>query len=493
MPYVLSLDQGTSSSRALLFDEKARVVGLAQREFRQIYPQPGWVEHDPEEIWMSQLAVAHEALAAAGAKPEDVQGIGITNQRETTILWDRETGQAVANALVWQDRRTAGQCKAWKAEHGDTITAKTGLVVDAYFSASKIAWLLDNVPGAREKAEAGKLAFGTVDSWLIWKLTEGRTHVTDSSNASRTMIYNIENRDWDDDLLQLFNIPRSLLPRVVASQGIFAETALLGGSIPLAGIAGDQQSALFGQCCHKPGYSKNTYGTGCFMLLNTGEERRHSKNQLLSTVGWTREGRTTYALEGSVFIGGAAVGWLRDGLGIISSSGEVEELARQVESSDGVVFVPAFNGLGTPYWDQDARGTILGLTRGTTRAHIARATLEAIAFQVADLMEAVQKDAGIALQALRVDGGAAQNDLLMQMQADLLQAPVVRPKNTETTALGAAFLAGLGVGLYPDLNHLTQCDEVDHTFEPSQSAEQVAERKAHWRRAVERSREWVTS
>ena len=492
MSYILSLDQGTSSSRALLFNEEARVVSLAQREFTQFYPQPGWVEHDPEEIWKSQLAVAHEAIAKAGARPDEVRAIGITNQRETTVVWDRATGQPIANALVWQDRRTSETCKGWKAAHGDSITSKTGLVVDAYFSASKIAWLLDNVPGARQRAEKGELAFGTVDSWLIWRLTEGRTHVTDSSNASRTMLYNIEAGDWDEELLSTFNIPRSLLPKVVPSEGVFAETSLLGGSIPLAGIAGDQQSALFGQFCHQPGLCKSTYGTGCFMLLNTGTERQHSKNQLLSTVAWTRKGEeTSFALEGSVFIGGAAVGWLRDGLGIISSSSEVEPLARSVDSSDGVIFVPAFNGLGTPYWDQDARGTIVGLTRGSTRAHIARATLEAIAFQVADLMEAMQGDAGIGLQALRVDGGAAQNDLLMQIQADLLQAPVVRPKNTETTALGAALLAGLGVGFFPDLSHLKECDEVDHTFEPQTSADQAAERRAEWRRAVQRSLEWA--
>jgi glycerol kinase len=489
--YILSLDQGTSSSRALLFDTQARVVSLAQREFTQIYPQPGWVEHDPEEIWITQLAVAHEAIAQAGAKPDQVKAIGITNQRETTILWDRQTGQSIGNALVWQDRRTSELCKTWKATHGQTITSKTGLVVDAYFSASKVVWLLDNVPGARQRAEKGELCFGTVDSWLIWKLTEGRTHVTDSSNASRTMLYNIEGGHWDQELLDTFGIPASLLPEVVPSQGVFAETSVLGDTIALAGIAGDQQSALFGQFCHRPGYSKVTYGTGCFMLLNTGEERRHSANQLLSTVAWTRAGRTNYALEGSVFIGGAAVGWLRDGLGIIESSAEVEPLARSVDSSEGVIFVPAFNGLGTPYWDQDARGTIVGLTRGSGRAHIARATLEAIAFQVADLMEAVQKDAGIALEALRVDGGAAQNDLLMQIQADLLQAPVVRPKNTETTALGAAFLAGLGVGLYPDLAHLAQCDEVDRIFEPQQSTDQAAERRAEWSRAVQRSLNWA--
>ena len=492
MAFILSLDQGTSSSRALLFDTDARVVSLAQREFTQLYPQPGWVEHDPEEIWKTQLATAHEAIAKAGARPDEVKAIGITNQRETTIIWDRASGKPIANALVWQDRRTSEQCKAWKLEHGERITGSTGLVVDAYFSASKIVWLLDQVPGARERAENGELAFGTVDSWLIWKLTEGRCHLTDSSNASRTMLYNIEAGSWDQGLLDLFGIPRPLLPRVVPSQGVFAETGLLGGSIPLAGIAGDQQSALFGQFCHRPGFSKTTYGTGCFMLLNTGQERRHSANQLLSTVAWTRQGQTDYALEGSVFIGGAAVGWLRDGLGIISSSAEVEPLARSVESSGGVFFVPAFNGLGTPYWDQDARGTIVGLTRGTGRAHLARATLEAIAFQVADLLEAVEKDSGIALEGLRVDGGAAQNDLLMQIQADLLQAPVVRPSNLETTALGAALLAGLGVGLYPDLAALGEVDQVERTFEPQTSRQQAIDRKAEWRRAVRRALEWTT-
>ena len=493
MSYILSLDQGTSSSRALLFDEKAQVVSVAQREFRQIFPHPGWVEHDAEEIWASQLSVAHEALARADIRPDQVRAIGITNQRETTVVWDRKTGQPIANAIVWQDRRTSGMCKAWKADHGEMITEKTGLVVDSYFSASKLVWLLENVPGARERAEAGELCFGTVDSWLIWKLSQGQVHVTDPSNASRTMLYNIERGEWDSELLELFGVPSSLLPTVVPSQGEFAETSVLGGTIPLAGIAGDQQSALFGQLCHQPGYSKNTYGTGCFMLLQTGAERRRSKNQLLSTIAWGRDGATSYALEGSVCIGGAAVGWLRDGLGIIQSSSEVEPLARSVESSDGVIFVPAFNGLGTPYWDQDARGTILGLTRGSGRAHIARATLEAIAFQVADLMEAMQKDAEVDLQALRVDGGAAQNDLLMQIQADLLQAPVVRPKNTETTALGAALLAGLAVGLYPDMEYLSGCDEIDRTFEPQQSASQAAERRDVWRRAVERSRNWATS
>ncbi len=490
---ILALDQGTSSSRALLFDQAARVKGVSQKEFTQIYPQPGWVEHDPEEIWQSQLEVAQAALKEGGVEPSQVQAIGITNQRETTLIWDRQTGEAVCNALVWQDRRTSGLCKGWKADHGQTITAKTGLVVDAYFSASKIAWILDNVQGVRERAERGELAFGTVDTWLIWKLTEGRAHVTDSSNASRTMLYNIDRCEWDDELLAMFNIPKSLLPEVKPSSGTFGQTSLFGGSIPITGVAGDQQSALFGQRCHSPGLSKNTYGTGCFMLLNTGEQRRHSKNQLLSTVAWTRNGTTEYALEGSVFIGGAAVGWLRDGLGIIKSSAEVEALAQGVSDSDGVYFVPAFNGLGTPHWDQDARGTIVGLTRGTNRGHIARATLEAIAFQVADVLEAMERDAELKLQQLRVDGGAAANDLLMQIQSDLLQVPVVRPVNTETTALGAAYLAGLAVGFFKDLDQLAEFEEIDKVFNPSRSADQVAELKAGWQRAVGRSKEWAIS
>lgn len=490
---ILALDQGTSSSRALLFDQAAQVKGVSQKEFTQIYPQPGWVEHDPEEIWQSQLEVAQKALKDSGVAPSEIKGIGITNQRETTLIWDRQTGKAVFNALVWQDRRTSGLCKEWKASHGEAITKKTGLVVDAYFSASKIRWVLDNVDGVRERAERGELAFGTVDTWLIWRLTEGRSHLTDSSNASRTMLYNIDRCEWDDELLSLFNIPRSLLPEVVASSGEFGETTLFGGSIPITGVAGDQQSALFGQRCHSPGLSKNTYGTGCFMLLNTGDQRRHSENQLLSTVAWTRDGKTEYALEGSVFIGGAAVSWLRDGLGLIKSSAEIEALASGVTDSDGVYFVPAFNGLGTPHWDQDARGTIVGLTRGTNRGHIARATLEAIAFQVADVLEAMEKDASLKLQQLRVDGGAAANDLLMQIQSDLLQVPVVRPVNTETTALGAAYLAGLAVGFFRDLDQLAEFEKIDRVFKPVRSAEQVAELKSGWQRAVGRSREWALS
>ncbi len=492
MSYILSLDQGTSSSRALLFNQQAEIVSLAQLEFTQIYPQPGWVEHDPHEIWNSQLSVAKEALAKVKATAQDVKAIGITNQRETTLLWDRKTGRPVSNALVWQDRRTSSLCKAWKQSHGPKITQKTGLVVDAYFSASKIAWILENIPDARRRAEAGDLCFGTVDSWLVWNLTEGRAHVTDSSNASRTMLFNIRNQEWDQELLELFNIPHSLLPEVIASEGVFAETTLFGSPIPLAGIAGDQQSALFGQRCHRPGLSKNTYGTGCFMLLNTGQVARTSQNQLLSTIAWTRQGKTDYALEGSVFIGGAAVGWLRDGLRIIEKAGDVEALARTVDSSDGVVFVPAFNGLGTPHWDQDARGTILGLTRGTHRGHIALATIEAIAFQVADVMEAMQKDAEIKLEELRVDGGASSNDLLLQIQADLLRVPVVRPKNTETTAMGAAFLAGLAVNFFASLDELGQNVGIDRLFEPTQSLDQSEQRRARWKKAVERAKEWAT-
>ncbi len=491
MNTVLALDQGTSSCRAILFDQQAQVVGVCQEEFPQYYPQGGWVEHNPDEIWETQLRVARQVVEKYAQGIENVRAIGITNQRETTVVWNRKTGRPLAPAIVWQDRRTSNLCRAWKQQWGEEITDRTGLIVDAYFSASKISWLLDQVDGARQMAEQGELAFGTVDSWLVWKLTGGQQHVTDPSNASRTMLYNIDKRDWDRDLLDRFQIPESVLPRVCESSEIVGTSKILGAPIPIAGIAGDQQSALFGQQCFKPGLSKNTYGTGCFMLLNTGSKREHSKNQLLSTVGWTFNGETCYALEGSVFIGGAAVGWLRDGLNLIESSAEVESLARTVPDSEGVVFVPAFNGLGTPYWDQDARGTILGLTRGTTSAHLARATLEAIAFQVCDVMEAMQKDASVPLKELRVDGGAAANDLLLEIQADLLQVPVVRPKNTESTALGAAYLAGLATGFYQSLEQLEAFHQVDRVFEPQQSPYQAAEKKALWHRAVERSREWI--
>ena len=493
MSYILALDQGTSSSRALLFDSETAVVGVDQKEFAQHYPQPGWVEHDPEEIWNTQLEVANKVLREHNVEAGRVKAVGITNQRETTVMWERSTGKPVFNALVWQDRRTSSICNSWKSRWGEEITAKTGLVVDAYFSASKIAWLLDNVEGLRAKAEAGEIAFGTIDTWLIWKLTEGKKHVTDSSNASRTMLFNIDTLKWDEELLEKFNIPASILPEVVDSSGVVGETTLFGGSIPIAGIAGDQQSALFGQRCFEAGLSKNTYGTGCFMLLNTGLKRQKSENQLLSTVAWTIDGETHYALEGSVFIGGAAVGWLRDGLGIINSSSEVESLAKSVPDNGGVYFVPAFNGLGTPHWDQDARGLIVGLTRGSNRGHIARATLEAIAFQVADLMEAMKKDSGLALKELRVDGGAAANNLLLQIQSDLLQADVVRPKNTETTAAGAALLAGLAVGFYPSLESLSKAAEPDRVFSPEKTPQEISEHTAEWNRAVERCKGWAKS
>lgn len=493
MSYILALDQGTSSSRALLFDTDCRVVGVEQREFKQHYPKPGWVEHDPMEIWESQLEVARALLKKTEVRAEEIRAVGITNQRETTVLWDRADGKPVYNAIVWQDRRTAALCKEWKESHGSEITTKTGLVVDSYFSASKIAWLLDNVEGLRERAERGEIAFGTVDSWLVWKLTEGRRHVTDTSNASRTMCFNIETIQWDKELLKYFKIPEAILPEVVDSSGEVGTTTLFGGSIPIAGIAGDQQSALFGQKCFTAGLSKNTYGTGCFMLMNTGTERRYSNNQLLSTVAWTIGGKTHYALEGSVFIGGAAVGWLRDGLGIIENSSDVEALAESVSDSGGVYFVPAFNGLGTPHWDQDARGLIVGLTRGTTRAHLARATLEGIAFQVAELVEAMHRDSGIGLHELRVDGGAAANNLLMQVQSDLVQAPVVRPENTETTALGACLLAGLAVGVFPSLEKLAGVQTWERVFEPQAAPEQAQSRMRQWKRAVERSKQWIES
>jgi glycerol kinase len=493
MSYILALDQGTSSSRAVVFDQSGDVVGVSQKEFTQIYPQPGWVEHDPEEIWQSQLEVARKVLADNKISADELRAIGITNQRETTILWDRETGKPVFNALVWQDRRTSTICKEWKTYYGREITAKTGLVVDAYFSASKIAWLLENVEGLRARAEKGEIAFGTVDTWLIWKLTNGTRHVTDSSNASRTMLFNIDDLEWDDELLEHFNIPRAILPVVVASSEVVGETSALGGSVPIAGIAGDQQSALFGQRCFSPGLCKNTYGTGCFMLMNTGTERQFSNNQLLSTVAWTVGGETHYALEGSVFIGGAAVGWLRDGLNLIENSSDVEELARTVEDNGGVYFVPAFNGLGTPHWDQDARGLLIGLTRGTTRGHIARATLEAIALQVADLVDAMKKDSGLSLQELRVDGGASANDLLLQIQADILGVSVVRPRNTETTALGAALLAGLAVDFFPSLEAIAPVERPDRKFVPERAESDITAQLKQWHRAVERAKAWTES
>jgi len=494
MKAVLAFDQGTTSSRAIAFGRDGRILGTSQQEFRQIYPQPGWVEHDPAEIWRTQRDVAARAMAAAGLAGADVGALGITNQRETTLLWERSGGRPVANAIVWQDRRTASRCDALRqAGHEPTFAQRTGLLLDAYFSGTKLAWLLDNVPGARERANRGELAFGTVDSWLVWQLSGGRAHVTDASNASRTLLFNIHTMDWDDELLAILDIPRAVLPRVVPSSGTAATTSCDGlpSGLAVAGIAGDQQAALFGQACHSPGMAKNTYGTGCFLLMNTGAHPAASRNRLLATVAWQRAGATAYALEGSVFIAGAAVQWLRDGLGIIERSADVEALAASVADTAGAYFVPALSGLGAPYWDPHARGTLVGITRGTTRAHIARAALEAIAFQSAELIEAMAADSGIALKELRVDGGATANNLLMQMQADLLGVPVVRPKVTETTALGAAYLAGLACGFWRDEAEIASLWSRDRVFEPRMSRDEAAGRLAQWKRAVERSRAWA--
>ena len=493
MAYILALDQGTTSSRAILFDEAGAVRAAAQKEFEQIYPQPGWVEHDPEEIWATQMATAVEALSRANVAPRDVAALGITNQRETTLLWDRQSGEPVCNAIVWQDRRTASMIDRLKAEgQGPLATQKTGLVPDAYFSASKLAWMLEHVPGARAKAEAGRLAFGTVDTWLVYRLTGGRLHLTDVSNASRTMLFNLHTLDWDEALLAWWRIPRAVLPQVRSSSEIYGEAAVPGlAGIPIAGIAGDQQAALFGQLCLEPGLAKNTYGTGCFLLLNTGPAPIASRNQLVTTVAWQRGGITTYALEGSVFIGGAVVQWLRDGLQLIRSARDIEALAASVPDTGGIYVVPAFAGLGAPHWDPYARGTICGLTRGTTAGHLARAALEGIAHQVADLLDAMRADAALPLPQLRVDGGACANNLLMQMQADLLQLPIVRPKVVETTALGAACLAGLAAGFWKGTEALAQFWQADRTFDPQRSAEQVAESRAAWKKAVGRAKGWL--
>jgi len=492
MSFILALDQGTTSSRALIFDHSGTVRAAAQQEFRQIFPQQGWVEHDADEIWATQSGVLHEALARAGIGAADVAAIGITNQRETTVLWDRATGKPVANAIVWQDRRTAPHCDALRAAgHAGMIARKTGLVLDAYFSGTKLKWLLDNVAGARDRARRGELAFGTIDTWLVWNLTRGDAHVTDPSNASRTLLFDIRAGAWDDELLALFDIPRSVLPRVVPSSGICAQARVGGIGVPIAGIAGDQQAALFGQACHAPGLAKNTYGTGCFLLMNTGDKAVASTNNLLTTVAWQRGGRTDYALEGSVFIGGAVVQWLRDGLKIIRAAGEVEALAASVPDNGGVYVVPAFAGLGAPHWDAYARGAILGLTRGATSAHIARASLEAIAFQSADVLAAMQRDAGITLTELRVDGGAAANDLLMQFQADILGVPVVRPRVLETTALGAGYLAGLATGYWKDAADVAANWRVDRVFEPAMARDRVTALSAGWDKAVARARDWA--
>jgi len=492
MKYLLALDQGTTSSRALVIDNTGKVVGVAQKEFTQIFPQPGWVEHDANEIWASQIGVAADALGRAGASSSDIAAIGITNQRETTVVWDRKTGEPIHNAIVWQDRRTAGFCDKLRADGYDKLVQeKTGLVIDAYFSGTKVNWLLDNVPGARQRAERGELAFGTIDSWLIWKLTNGAVHVTDESNASRTMFLNIHTRDWDDELLKVLNVPRSVLPQVKSSSEVYGESTGVLAGIPIAGIAGDQQSALFGQMCTKPGMAKNTYGTGSFMLMNTGTEAVPSKNKLVTTIAWRQAGETLYALEGSVFITGAVVQWLRDGLKIIRTAPEIEELALSVPDNGGVYFVPAFVGLGAPHWDAYARGTIIGLTRGTTSAHIARAAIEGIAYQVADVLLAMRADSGIKLAELRVDGGACSNNHLMQFQADILGIPVVRPNNTETTASGSAYLAALAVGYYKTLDEIAAQWGIDRTFEPKMSADQREKLQADWTKALGRAKAWL--
>ncbi|MCU0951122.1 MAG: glycerol kinase GlpK [Burkholderiaceae bacterium] len=494
--YLLALDQGTTSSRAIVFDRDGQPVASAQQEFRQIFPQPGWVEHDPLEIWTTQRDCAQQALARAGIGAADVAAIGVTNQRETVLLWERASGRPVANAIVWQDRRTAQDCVALR-ERGlePEITARTGLLLDPYFSGTKLAWLLDHVPGARARAERGELAFGTVDSWLIWNLTGGRVHATDVSNASRTLLANLASLDWDDWLLEALRIPRALLPAITPSSAVVGHTdaALFGAPIAIAGNAGDQQAATFGQACFAPGMAKNTYGTGCFMLLNVGDRPQASANRLLATAGWLlgADGARSYALEGSVFIGGAVVQWLRDGLGLFARSEEVEALAMQAQDAGGVTFVPAFAGLGAPHWDPNARGLLIGLTRGTTRAHVARAALESIALQSAEVLGAMQKDAGTPIRELRVDGGAARNDLLMQFQADVMGVPVVRPVVTETTALGAAYLAGLAVNVWQDTQQLSTLWRAERRFEPAMNDDARAARLHQWQRAVARARDWI--
>ena len=495
MKAILALDQGTTSSRALLFNRNGEILASAQREFTQHFPQPGWVEHDAIEIWQSQRNVAAEAIAKAALAAADIAAIGITNQRETTVLWDRASGLPIAPAIVWQDRRTADFCETLKREgYEATIREKTGLVVDAYFSGTKLNWLLQQIPGARQRALRGELAFGTIDSWLIWQLTAGKVHATDVSNASRTMLFNIHTLDWDDELLRAMDIPRSLLPKIVSSSEIIGETSCDGlpAGIAIGGVAGDQQAALFGQACHIRGMAKNTYGTGCFMLMNTGGAPVVSHHRLISTVAWRLDGKPAqYALEGSVFVGGAAVQWLRDGLGIIEKSSDVEALAASVPDAGGVMMVPAFVGLGAPYWDPNARGAILGLTRGSTRAHIARAAIEAIAFQSAELAGAMRDDAGVPMTQLRVDGGASVNDFLMQFQADLLGVDVVRPKITETTALGAAYLAGLAVGFWKTQEEIASLWAIQRTFVPTISNNEAGARMAAWRQAVDRAKNWA--
>ncbi|TXB62363.1 glycerol kinase GlpK [Phaeodactylibacter luteus] len=492
--YILALDQGTTSSRAILFDREGKITATAQREFQQFFPQPGWVEHDPMEIWSSQAAVATEAIAKAKLSASQIAAIGITNQRETTILWDRRTGEPLYPAIVWQDRRTAALCNELKAQgHSEMIREKTGLLPDAYFSGTKIKWILDEVPGAREKAQRGEACFGTVDSWLIWNLTGGASHLTDITNASRTLLFNIHTQKWDNDLLALLGIPPSILPEVVPSSGPIAKTSgdIFSARIPISGIAGDQQAALFGQLCTEPGMAKTTYGTGCFLVMNTGAKPVASSNQLLTTVAWKIADEVSYALEGSVFIGGAAIQWLRDGLQLLSKASDSEGLASSLDSNEGVYFVPALTGLGAPYWDQDARGAFFGLTRGTTRAHMARAALESIAYQVHDVLRAMEKDSGASIRELRVDGGASSNPFLMQFQTDILGSTVLRPQVLETTALGAAYLAGLAVGFWRSKSELQSLWKEDRAFEPAMSREAAEQALKYWQKAVNRAMGWV--
>ena len=492
--FIMSLDQGTTSSRAVLFNHKGEPVEIAQQDFEQIFPQPGWVEHDPNEIWESQISSAKNVLKIAEEFNQEVVAIGITNQRETTVVWDKNTGEPIYNAIVWQDRRTTKYCDEIKANgHAETIKEKTGLIIDAYFSATKLKWLLDNIEGAREKANNNELCFGTVDTWLVWKLTNGEKFITDVSNASRTMLFNIHNLEWDEELLSLFNIPKSILPEVKESSQVYGETSegLFNKRIPISGIAGDQQAALFGQLCTEKGMVKNTYGTGCFLLMNTGEEPIYSKNNLLTTIAWKINGKVNYALEGSVFIGGAAVQWLRDGLKIIDNAADIEKLAASVPDNGGVYFVPALVGLGAPHWDSYARGTITGLTRGSTQAHIARATLEGIAYQVYDIVSAMEADSNAKGTELRVDGGATGNDLLLQFQTDIFGFPVVRPNVQEITALGVAYLAGLAVGFWENIDELKTQWSINKTFKPEMKIKKVEELLKQWHKAVSRSANWI--
>lgn len=492
--YILALDQGTTSSRAIIFNRQGEIKSVAQKEFKQIFPKSGWVEHDPDEIWLTQAGVAAEAIEKMGIHAANIEAIGITNQRETTIVWDRETGKPVYNAIVWQDRRTADFCNQIKADgYTDMIQGKTGLIIDAYFSGSKIKWILDHVEGVREKAEAGKLAFGTIDSWLVWKLSEGNIHITDVTNAGRTMLYNIKTQEWDHELLELFEVPKSMLPEVRESSEVYGETSetVFDSKIPIAGIAGDQQAALFGQMCIHKAMVKNTYGTGCFMLMNIGDEFIKSENNLLTTIAWKINGKIQYAFEGSVFIAGAVVQWLRDGLELIDSSSEVEALATKVEDTDGVYFVPAFAGLGAPYWNQDARGIIVGLSRGTNKSHIARAALESMAFQTMDVLKAMEADAGMEIKELRVDGGATANDLLMQFQSDLLQSKVIRPKTVETTALGAAYLAGLATGYWASPEEIQKLWSLEKEFIPQRNVKEVEKDINEWKQAIKTAQYWT--